>query len=76
MEKAVVQNSIHINTEPSKVWNALVNPQMTKQYMFGCETVSDWKKGSPLLWQAIYEGKETVFVKGIILEIEPEKILK
>lgn len=49
----------------------LVNPQQTKKYMFGCETVSDWKPGSPLLWRGHYEGKDMVFVKGIVKEIEP-----
>ncbi len=43
--------------------------------MFGCETVSDWKKGSELLWKAEYEGKEMVFVKGTILDIQPGKFL-
>jgi len=36
------------------VWDALTNPSMTKQYMFGCETVSDWETGSELLWQGEY----------------------
>ncbi len=76
MEKLIVQNSILINADLSKVWDALVNPEQTKQYMFGCETVSDFKIGSPLLWQANYEGKEIVFVKGIILDIEPNRLLK
>ncbi len=44
--------------------------------MFGCETVSDWKVGSPLLWRGTYEGKEMDFVKGNILDIEPGKLLK
>ena len=70
-----VKNSIVINAPASKVWDALVNPEKTKQYMFGCETVSDWKKGSSLLWKAMYEGKEMVFVKGDIVEIKPEKLL-
>lgn len=76
MEKLFVQNSILINADPAKVWDALVNPEQTKQYMFGCETVSDWKIGSPLRWQAIYEGKEMVFVKGIILDLQPNRLLK
>ena len=76
MEKLVVQNSILINADARKVWDALVNPEQTKQYMFGCETVSDWKIGSPLRWQAIYEGKEMVFVKGIILDLQPNRLLK
>lgn len=71
-----VKSSITINAPVAKVWDALINPEKTKQYMFGCETVSDWKIGSPLLWQAEYEGKETVFVKGEIIDLQPEKYLK
>ena len=43
--------------------------------MFGCETVSDWKIGSPLLWRGNYEGQDMVFVKGNIVDIQPEKLL-
>ena len=43
--------------------------------MFGCETVSDWKVGSALLWKGNYEGQDIIFVKGNIVEIEPEKLL-
>ena len=43
--------------------------------MFGCETVSDWKPGSSLEWKGNYEGKEMVFVKGKIVDIQPEKKL-
>ena len=70
-----VKNTITINAPASKVWDALVNPEQTKKYMFGCETVSDWKVGSELLWRGIYEGQEMVFVKGHIVEIDPEKFL-
>ena len=74
-KELTVKNSITINAPAAKVWDALTNPEQTKKYMFGCETVSDWKVGSPLLWQANYEGKDTVFVKGNIVRIEPEKFL-
>lgn len=43
--------------------------------MFGCATVSDWKPGSSLEWKGEHEGKEMVFVKGTILEINPGKFL-
>lgn len=76
MEKLIVQNNILINADISKVWDALINPEQTKKYMFGCETVSDFKVGSPLLWRANYEGKEMIFVKGIILDIKPNRLLK
>ena len=70
-----VKNSIVINASTEKVWDALVNPEQTKKYMFGCETVSDWKVGTSLLWRGEYEGKEMVFVKGTIVDIKPGKFL-
>ena len=76
MEKLIVKNNITINAGSSKVWDALVNPVHTKKYMFGCEAVSDWKSGSPLLWKGSYEGNEMIFVKGSILNIQPGKLLK
>jgi uncharacterized protein YndB with AHSA1/START domain len=70
-----VTNKIAIHATPEQVWDALVNPAKTKVYMFGCETVSDWKVGSELLWRANYEGKDIVFVKGRIVLIDPFKQL-
>lgn len=74
-EPLFIKNTIVINAAAPVVWNALTNPEETKKYMFGCETVSDWQVGSPLLWKGIYEGKEMVFVKGSIVEINPGKFL-
>lgn len=74
-EGLFVKSRITINAPQSKVWDALTNPQQTRKYMFGCETVSDWKAGSPLLWRGEYEGKQMVFVKGTIVEIKPENLL-
>ncbi|MBA4053788.1 MAG: hypothetical protein C0490_03675 [Marivirga sp.] len=68
----IVKNSITVHAPVANVWDALVNPEQTKKYMFGCETVSEWKVGSPLLWKGSYEGKEMIFVKGDIVEIVPE----
>jgi len=70
-----VTNSITIHAPAATVWDALVNPAQTKQYMFGCETVSDWQPGSELLWKGQHEGQEVVFVKGHIQEIRPEEFL-
>lgn len=75
MEPLLVTNSITIKAPKEKVWDILVNPAQTKKYMFGCETVSDWKVGSPLLWQGKWEGKDMVFVKGSIVEIRPDELL-
>ena len=75
MSELLIKNSITINAAAQAVWKALVDPEQTKKYMFGCETVSDWKVGSSLLWRMNYEGKELVAVKGSILEIAPGKKL-
>jgi uncharacterized protein YndB with AHSA1/START domain len=74
-EPLLVKSSIRIQAPASKVWDALTNPHETKKYMFGCETVSDWKPGSPLLWKGIFGGQELIAVKGTILRIEPGKLL-
>ncbi len=75
MAKKIVENSITINAPIDRVWDTLTKPEETKKYMFGCETVSDWKPGSPLLWRANYQGQEMVFVKGNIIAIEPPTLL-
>ncbi len=71
-----VKNTIDIQASTNTVWDVLVNPQHTKKYMFGCETISDWKVGSTLDWKMMYEGKELIPVTGKILEIEPTRKLK
>jgi len=76
MQPLLIKNTITIKAPISKVWDALINPEQTKKYMFGCETVSDWKVGSPLVWKGTYNGNEMIFVKGIILEFVTEKLLK
>ncbi len=43
--------SITINATSVEVWNALVNPEAIKQYMFGTNVVSKWHEGSPIVWK-------------------------
>lgn len=70
-----IKNSIEINASTVKVWDALINPEQTKKYMFGCAAISDWKPGSPLVWKGIFDGKELIAVKGTIVSIEKERFL-
>ena len=76
MSTMIVTNTIVINAPAIKVWDALTNPEQTKKYMFGCETVSDWQVGSPLLWKGVFGGQELVAVKGNIVAIEPPTYLE
>ena len=60
---------------PADVWDALTNPEKIKIYLFGTETISEWKVGRPIVFRGEWEGK-AYEDKGTILEIEKEKILK
>ncbi|MCX6170033.1 MAG: SRPBCC family protein [Ignavibacteriales bacterium] len=64
-----------INAPSSKVWDALTNPEIIKQYLFGTETVTDWKVGRPIVFQGVWEGVEYKD-KGTILEFIPQQKLK
>lgn len=76
MEKLFVKNEITINASLDKVWNVLVNPEETAKYMFGCKAISDWETGCALDWKMNYEGQEMTPVKGFILDIIPNSLLK
>ncbi len=71
----ILKTSINTQASTSKVWDALTNPELIKEYFFGTETISDWKVGSALIFKGVWEGKEYID-KGIILELEVEKKLK
>ena len=71
----IVKSSVFIHASAARVWDTLTNPQQTKKYMFGCEAISDWKPGSPLIWKGVFNGVEMVAVKGNIVSIVPNKSL-
>ena len=73
-ENLVSKSSIFINAPISKVWEALVSPAIIKQYLFGTNTITDWKKGSPIFYEGQWEGK-AYRDKGVIVDIIPEKLL-
>jgi len=73
-KKLVSRSGITIDAPVSKVWQALTEPAQIKQYLFGTNTVSDWKKGSPISYEGEWEGKKYKD-KGTIIEIVPEKLL-
>ena len=51
-----VSESIEINTGPDKVWKALINTDIIKKYLFGTQTINDWKVGSEIVFQGEYRG--------------------
>jgi uncharacterized protein YndB with AHSA1/START domain len=66
--------SQEINAPVTEVWDALINPEKIKQYLFGTDTHCDWKVGSPIRFTGEWQGKPYED-KGTILAIEKEKLL-
>jgi uncharacterized protein YndB with AHSA1/START domain len=71
----IARSGIQINNTVDDAWNALVNPEIVEKYMLGSQQLSDWRKGSRIVWKKNFNG--TKFEdKGEILEITPQKSLK
>jgi uncharacterized protein YndB with AHSA1/START domain len=71
----IAKASITINAPVAKVWDAFINPDKIKQYMFGTHAVSDWKEGSSIVWKGEWEGKKYED-KGVILKLEPSHMIQ
>jgi len=57
-----------------KVWDALTNPSVVKQYFFGSNLVTSWEPGSPLYFRGEWEG-QPYEDKGIVQEYTPNQSL-
>jgi len=73
-ESMMIKEEVFFEASTEKVWDLLTNPEMTKQYMFGCKLISDWKVGSAVYWNGETENGEAItYVKGEVLEYEEGK---
>lgn len=66
--------TMFINATPEKCWEAITNPEFSRQYWGGHANISDWKEGSG--WQhEDTRGGNAVRVTGKVLESNPPKRL-
>ncbi len=63
-----------INAPTSRVWEALTKPDLIKQYLFGTTVTTDWRVGSPITYEGVWEGK-AYKDKGKVLQVERGKLL-
>jgi uncharacterized protein YndB with AHSA1/START domain len=70
-----LKKMIDIFAPVSTVWDALTKPDLIKLWLYGTNTISDWKVGSPIIFTGTWQGKEYKD-KGTILDFNAEKILK
>lgn len=64
-----------IDTTPARIWQALTDPAEVKQWMFGTNVKSTWKKGDTITYSGMWDGKPYED-HGTILEVVPEQKLK
>jgi uncharacterized protein YndB with AHSA1/START domain len=70
----ISSKSIAINAGPEIVWGILTDPTWISQYLFGAETITDWKPGSAILFRIKFDNQEFID-KGIVVEYnEPESL--
>src|SRR3954467_13284307 len=72
MEKSTFVYVTYIRTTSEKVWQALIQPEVTRQFFFGMVIESEWKVGAA--WKTVGSDGE-VKDSGEIVEIDPPKRL-
>ncbi|MFN3323205.1 MAG: SRPBCC family protein [Bryobacteraceae bacterium] len=70
MDKPKFVYVTYIDSTPEKVFDALTNDEMTKQYWGRSRNVSDWKPGSRWEHQD-WENPKTVDIVGTVIECTP-----
>jgi len=76
MQRGLVAKAIiTVNVPVQKVWDALTNPEIIKEYMFGTTVVSDWQEGSSIIWKGKWQGRRYED-KGVILKLVPTHLIQ
>lgn len=65
-----------IRTTPEKLWDAITNPEFTRQYWGGLENHSDWKPGSKWEHRNPADKADPVWVTGWVIEaVRPKRLV-
>jgi len=68
-------STIILNAPVEKVWNALTQPELVKQWQYGSDLLTDWKTGSEIRFRNEWEGQ--IFEQwGTVLEVVPNQKIK
>jgi len=63
---------VYIRTTPEKLWKAITDPALVKQYFYDQIVESEWAEGSPYVHRA---PDGTLRIEGRIVEVEPGRRL-
>ncbi|WP_343584792.1 SRPBCC family protein [Flavobacterium sp.] len=68
-------STIVLNASVEKVWNALTQPELVKQWQYGSDLLTTWKTGSEIRFRNEWDGQ--VFEQwGTVLEVVPNQKIK
>jgi uncharacterized protein YndB with AHSA1/START domain len=68
-------SKVIINASSNKVWDALVKPELVKQWQYGGKLLTDWKVGNEIRFVNEWEGN--VYEQwGKVLEFSPYTLIK
>jgi len=68
-------STIRIHAATEKVWKALTEPALVKQWQYGSDVITDWAVGSDIRFSTAWGDK--VFEQwGKILEIKPNALIR
>jgi uncharacterized protein YndB with AHSA1/START domain len=76
MKEFVVKKHIDINAPVKAVWDALTNPEKTKEYFFNCRVISTWKLGSPITFKGRMFWIIPIELKGTIDKVDEGRLLQ
>jgi uncharacterized protein YndB with AHSA1/START domain len=69
------ESSVKILAPAKKVWLALTNPGLVKQWQYGSDLLTTWEVGTSIVFRNEWNGQ--VFEqKGTVLEFSPESRIK
>ena len=68
-------STIRINVSAEKVWEALTNPTLVKQWQFGSDLITTWETGTKIRFETLWEG--TLYEQwGTVLVFNLYKIIQ
>jgi len=63
---------IEVGAEPERVWEAIVDPDLTRRYYYGCAIEGDWRPGGT--WR--YVGGGQTVMAGTVVEADRPRLLR
>lgn len=68
-------STILLNAPTEKVWNALTQPELVKQWQYGSDLITDWKVNSEIRFRNEWESQ--IFEQwGKVLEVIPNQKIR